>query len=274
MVRRLFDVRPLIIDDKNYSSDLEKRSDERKKFSHSKFTPWKMKIAIMQPYIFPYIGYFQLINAVEMFVVHDDVQYIQRGWINRNRILMNEKDLLFTLPVRKAAVETPINEIFFAEGIQKEKAKILSQIQNSYRKAPYFREVFLLIEQILKDSEENISVYTTNQLQQICAFLEIKTPFVLSSDLAKNNNLKGEERVIEINKVLNATHYINPIGGVELYHQKHFEEANLKLNFIKTRSTKYAQFGNEFIPFLSIIDVMMFNSVAEIKVLLNDFDLV
>jgi hypothetical protein len=233
-----------------------------------------MKVAIMQPYIFPYIGYFQLINAVDKFVVHDDVQYIQRGWINRNRILMNGKDALFTLPVRKAPVETPINEMYFAEGIQKEKAKILSQIQNSYRKAPFFSEVFPFIEQILKNPEENISIYITQQLQQICGFLAIETPFVLSSELQKNNTLKSEERVIEINQVLGSTHYINPIGGLELYHQEHFSTANLKLNFIKTKPTAYPQFNHDFMPYLSIIDVMMFNSVAEIKNLLNDFDLI
>lgn len=233
-----------------------------------------MKVAIMQPYIFPYIGYFQLINAVDKFVVHDDVQYIQRGWINRNRILMNGKDALFTLPIKKSAVETPINEMFFAEGISKEKAKVLSQIQNSYRKSPHFREVFPVIEAILKNSEENISLFITQQLKDICSFLEIKTPFVLSSELAIKNELKGEERVIEINKVLDSTHYINPIGGLELYHQERFSAENLKLNFIKTKPTQYSQFSNDFIPYLSIIDVMMFNSVAEIKNLLDDFDLI
>lgn len=232
-----------------------------------------MKVGIMQPYLFPYIGYFQLINFVDAFVFHDDVQFIKGGWINRNRILLNGKDYMFTFSLKKDSSFTNINQRYFTANIDIEKKKFINIIKIAYTKAPFFQEILLLLEKILNYNEVNMSKFIINSLKILCKYMEIITPFYLSSELDKENLLKGEERVIAINKCLFSDNYINPIGGVELYSKEEFANNGIKLNFIKCKNIKYSQFNNNFIPNLSIIDVLMFNSKSETKRLLNEFEL-
>lgn len=231
-----------------------------------------MKIAIIQPYLFPYIGYFQMMKNVDTFIVFDDVQFIRRGWINRNRLLSNGADYLFTLNVQKAPQETLIKDIFWAESHLIDKKKLLEQIQNFYKKAPYFEETYQLLTEILTNDEPNLSKFIVFSLQKIALKLGIETPFVLASSLAHNKETKGEARIIDVAQFYGATHYINPIGGLELYNQEHFQNHHLDLSFIKSKNVPYKQFNNEFVPFLSIIDVMMFNSKEEINALLTEFE--
>ena len=233
-----------------------------------------MKLAIMQPYVFPYIGYFQLIAIVDQFVIHDDVQWIKGGWINRNRILVNGQSHYITFPIQKGASTLNINEREFSADIDSCKKKILLQIEGAYRKAPYFTSVFSLISRCLACEEKIVSRFATNSLRECCNYLDITTPFVMSSELDKSNELTAEARVLDINKVMGASHYINPIGGMELYNQTRFSEKGLILNFIKSRDIVYKQFqGDNCVPFLSIIDVMMFNSKVDILGMLREYDL-
>ncbi len=233
-----------------------------------------MKIAIMQPYLFPYIGYFQLINSVDLFVIHDDVQYIKGGWINRNRILVNNCPFLFTFSLKKAPSTLNINERYFSGAFMEEKKKLLRTLKSSYGKAEGYDEVSRLVEESLdvKHEDEDISKIITSSLKLICNYLNIETPIVVSSEINKNNLLKGEERVIEINKQLNSTHYINPIGGLQLYNEENFLKQDIKLNFLQSKPIVYPQ-GNEFIPWLSIIDVLMFNSKEKVRGFLGHYDL-
>ena len=233
-----------------------------------------IKIGIMQPYLFPYLGYFQLINLVDKFIIHDDVQYIKGGWINRNRILLNNKDLLFTFSIKKDAFSLPINQRVFASNIPEVKQKFLSLLYEAYHKAPYFSSIQHLVKNILSYPDDNISSFITHSLIMICSYTNITTPFILSSQIEKDNLLKGQERVIALNLVMKSTHYINPIGGIDLYTKKEFEYHNLKLNFIKMRNIKYKQFNDKFIPCLSILDVLMFNSLESVKLMLLEYDLV
>jgi hypothetical protein len=224
-----------------------------------------MKIAIMQPYIFPYIGYFQLINAVDKFVIYDNIQFTKKGWINRNRLLLNGKDEYFTLPVKSDSDFLNVIERELSIDWLKEKTKVLNKIKENYKKAPYFNEVYNLVESNFNFENLNLFDFILNALKNTLNYLSIKTEIVISSTLAINHSLKAEEKVIAICKELNAETYLNPIGGIELYNKEHFLNEGIKLNFIKANNCVYNQLNNEFIPFLSIIDVMMFNSKEEIK---------
>lgn len=232
-----------------------------------------MKLAIMQSYFFPYIGYWQLMNAVDKFVIYDDVNYIKRGWINRNIIIENKKANYLTLPLIKPSQNKLINEITIFEP-QKSKEKLFKRIYTAYHKAPFYENIIDLLENIILNEETNLSKYLINSIKLINKYLEIKTTLILSSELEKDNIKKGRDKIIEICKKLNADYYINPIGGTKLYNKEEFARHNIKLSFLKTDDIKYQQFDNEFIPNLSIIDVMMFNSREKIQEMLEQYTLI
>lgn len=232
-----------------------------------------MKIAIMQPYIFPYIGYFQLINAVDKFIIYDDVNFINKGWINRNRILVNGKDSLFTIPLKEASQNKLINSIE-VNWDSAWKSKFLKTIEQSYKKAPYYQQVLPLIEGLLNTEKSIFSEIIFENLTQVCQYLEIKTEIVPSSSIYHNTHLKAQERIIDICVQEKTDTYINPIGGLELYDKAAFQAIGKELFFIKSKAIRYTQFKNEFVPWLSIIDILMFNSPEHISTLLNDYELV
>jgi hypothetical protein len=219
----------------------------------------------MQPYIFPYIGYFQLINAVDKFVVYDNIQFTKKGWINRNRILVNGKDEYFTLPLKKDSDYLNVDERQLAEIFSTEKIKLLRKIKEAYKKAPCFDAVFPVIESIINQQEENLFKFIYQSLISVCRYLEIKTELIQSSSIPIDHALKAQDKVIAICSHLQAIHYINPIGGLELYSKEVFNKLNIELSFIKSNTITYQQNNNEFIPWLSIIDVMMFNSEEKIQ---------
>ncbi|MBC7408507.1 MAG: WbqC family protein [Arcicella sp.] len=232
-----------------------------------------MKLGIMQPYIFPYIGYFQLINAVDKFVIYDDVNFINKGWINRNRILNNGKDSLFTIPLKEASQNKLINEID-VNWDSAWKSKFVKTLEQCYKKAPFYLEILPIIEQTLSVDNEPVSKVIEHNLKLICDYLGIKTEIVSSSAIYQNTHLKAQERILDICSQEKANQYINPIGGLELYDKDFFEAKNLKLNFIKSNAIEYTQFKNEFVPWLSMIDVLMFNSKEKIKEFLDNYELV
>jgi hypothetical protein len=233
-----------------------------------------MKAAIMQPYIFPYIGYFQLINAVDKFVIYDNIQYTKKGWINRNRILVNSSDRFITLPIKKDSDFLNVNQRFLAESWDKDRRKMLNRINESYRKAPYFIETFELIERCIMCEEKNLFNFILYSIRILIKEFNIETELIISSDIQIDDQLKGAEKVISICKQESADIYINPIGGLDLYDKHQFEENGLKLQFQKSNNIVYPQLKNEFIPLLSIIDVMMFNSKEQIMSHMSDFKLV
>lgn len=232
-----------------------------------------LKVAIMQPYFMPYIGYFQLINAVDKFILYDDVSFINKGWINRNNILIGNKANLFTIPLKNASQNKLINEIeIIKDG--KWQGKLLKTIEQSYKKAPHYSLISPILEEIINYSDNNISNFILNSIQKICNYLEINTLIIPSSKIFDNYEIKAQSRIIDICKKANANQYINPIGGTELYNKNDFEIENIKLNFIRTKPIKYKQFSNEFVPYLSIIDMIMFVEKSEIKLLLNEYELI
>jgi len=228
-----------------------------------------MKLAVMQPYFMPYIGYWQLINAVDKFVIYDDVNYIVKGWINRNNILLNNQKYLFTLALSKASINKLVNDIY----IFNEQSKLLKTFETAYKKAPYFKDVFSLVIKIFKYDDKNLAKFLGNSIIQIADYLGIKTEFIYSSKIKKENTLKRQDKIINICKMMNATEYYNAIGGMELYNKNDFIKNNIRLQFLKTKIVEYKQFNNKFIPNLSILDIMMFNSVKDINKMLIEYEL-
>lgn len=226
----------------------------------------------MQPYFMPYIGYFQLISAVDQFVVLDDVNYIKKGWINRNRILLNGKPHLITLPVAGASQNQLIKNIKRITDAKDVKKK-LDMIYHAYGKAPNFEQVFQLIKGILDNQETYLSLFIVHSLKKITEYLDINTRFLVSSRLNKSDQVKGAEKILAVCKAVDTDHYVNPIGGVNLYHASLFQEHGIELSFIRTDEIEYRQFDNDFIPNLSILDVLMFNSQQECRLFLNKYSL-
>ena len=227
----------------------------------------------MQPYFFPYIGYFQLINAVDEFVIYDNIEFTKKGWINRNRILVNGTDAIISLPLKKDSDYLHVSERFLADTWGIERNKMLNRIKESYRKAPFFKETYLLLEKCLMYDDRNLFNFILHSVQTIMQYLNIYTKLVVSSSIPIEIQLKGVDKVMAICKQRGADIYINPIGGLELYDKESFDKNGLKLQFLKANNITYTQFNNEFIPFLSIIDVLMFNNKEELKSNLNSFSL-
>jgi hypothetical protein len=233
-----------------------------------------MKVGIMQPYFLPYIGYFQLLNAVDIFVVYDNIEYTKKGWINRNRILVNGKDEYFTIPIKKDSDFLNINQRFLAETFEKDKIKILRKINESYRKAPFYEQGNYLIEDILSFKSFNLFEFIFNSIIKICYYLDISTQIVRSSEISIDHSLKSEKKVISICNFFKTNTYINSIGGIELYSKVEFKKNNLELIFLKTHKIEYKQFDYTFVPLLSILDIIMFNSKDQIKSFLNNYKLI
>lgn len=232
-----------------------------------------MDVSIMQPYLFPYIGYFQMLNMVDYFIMADDVQFIKRGWINRNRLLLNAEAHMVTTPVIRESTSLNIKERYFVNDPIK-KRKILNFIYHAYCRAPHFEDCYELIERVYQFKNNNVARFLANSLKEISLYLDIKTTLLVESEMNLPSELDYQESIIYVCKKLKAERYINSIGGVELYSSKVFQENDITLKFIKTReSLKYKQFNDNFVPNLSIIDVMMFNSQIEIKKLLTEYDL-
>lgn len=216
-----------------------------------------MKVAIMQPYFFPYLGYFQLIAAVDKFVIYDDVSFINKGWINRNNILINGKAGLISVPLNGASQNKLIKDI--APVLEKKwRNTLLKTIEQNYKKAPQFNVLFPILQQIINAEAATISELNYTGIKVVCDYLNIRTTLIPSSDVYENSDLKGQYRILDICKIKSADHYINPIGGMELYDKELFNKNRIKLNFIRSSTISYPQFNSIFVSKLSIIDVLMF----------------
>lgn len=231
-----------------------------------------MTIGIMQPYFLPYIGYWQLMTAVDAFIVYDNIQYTKKGWINRNRFLQNGAPALFTIPLKHDSDTLDICSRSIAEEFRPE--KLISKFEASYRKAPLFGDVFPIVTSIVAAESTNLFTYVAHSIQAVSQYLDIRTPLVVSSTVPVNHSLRGQDKVIRLCGAMGGDRYINAIGGQQLYSKTAFADRGIRLNFLQTRPVSYRQFGNEFVPNLSILDVMMFNEKRAIKAMLGEFDLI
>ena len=225
-----------------------------------------------QPYFVPYIGYWQLINTVDVFIISDDYNYINRGWVNRNKILEKGSPKYFNIEISHASSNKKINELYISEEIFN-KDKKLMQLRNVYRRAPFFSEGYMLMQDIFDYKESNLAVFLENSIKKICDYLDIQTKFVRSSSIPGNCELKKEYKIFNQCKYVGADIYINAIGGQSMYSFEQFKQHGIKLGFIQTNDIRYKQLWYDFVPNLSIIDVIMFNSKAEIKKILQQYTL-
>jgi hypothetical protein len=229
-----------------------------------------MKVGIMQPYFLPYLGYWQLMNAVDKYVVYDDVTYIKGGWINRNNFLVQGNAKLFTFSLESASSHKLINEI----QIKDDFSNFTKFLKFNYVKAPFYEECLALVDKIIDYEKLNLGNFLYNSIKVIADYLNFKTDIILSSEIKKNDELKGKDKVIHICKLLGADEYYNAIGGQELYDKKEFLTNGIKLSFVKTNIKPYKQLKNDFVGGLSILDILMFNSKEQVKEMLADFELV
>jgi hypothetical protein len=228
------------------------------------------KLAIMQPYFFPYLGYWQLINEVDTFVIYDNVNYIKQGWINRNKILMNGQEHFLTLSLKKASSFKFINQIEILDN----RKKLLKTIIQAYKKATCYNQFLPMIEDIFSVPETNLARFLIYSIKKIIAYLGIRTEIIISSEMKPNEHLNGEERVLDICRQLNCSKYINAISGRELYSAERFRGYGIDLAFLKCKEVEYRHFDNEFIPNLSIIDILAFNNLEKIGHFLKEFNLI
>lgn len=232
-----------------------------------------MRLAIMQPYFLPYIGYFQLIGAVDAFVVYDNIKYTKKGWINRNRLLSNATDGWFTLPLKKASDACTVIQRELA--VEFEREKLLKQLKGAYLHAPFFHQAFPIIECIVNHGTDNLFDYIHYSLVTMCSHLGISTPLHISSSIDIDHNLKGQDKVLALCRALGANEYVNPIGGLTLYDRTEFQKSGVNLHFLQSQPCVYQQIGSTFVPWLSIVDVLMFNPLGDIRErLLNRYELV
>lgn len=232
-----------------------------------------MRLAIMQPYFLPYIGYFQLIASVDQFVVYDNIKYTKQGWINRNRMLQNGKDVIFSLPLKKDSDFLDVCQRTLSTEFNRE--KLLNHFKEAYQQAPYFTQTFPLIEDIVRYENVNLFEYLYHSITKICTHLGINTPIRISSGIAIDHDLKSQDKVLALCEAVGANTYVNAIGGTDLYSKEMFHEKNIDLKFIRSKPFIYPQHNNTFIPWLSIIDVLMFNSIETTHItIIKNFDLI
>ena len=227
-------------------------------------------LAVMQPYLFPYLPYFQLIGIADVFVILDDVNFINRGWINRNQILLCNQPHRVTLQLRGASQNKLINEIQVGDN----SIKFLETVRHAYAKAPNFSLVYPVIERALVQTERNLACYLRNTLEIISQSLGIDTPFLFASEIKVAEGLRGQKRILDICHQLGAQRYVNPIGGQALYDRRAFSSAGIELLFLQGEPEPYQQYADPFQPCLSIIDAMMFCTPADVKQRLTQFRLV
>lgn len=231
-----------------------------------------MTVGIMQPYFLPYIGYWHLMTAVDQFVIYDNIQYTKKGWINRNRFLRDGAPVTFTVPLKKASDFLDIAERRLADDFDPQ--ALLNQFASAYRKAPRFAEVFPMIENIVAAAPRNLFDYLRHSIAVTAERLQIATPIVVSSTIPVDHGLRSQDRVIAICQSLGATRYVNFIGGRDLYSRDVFAAHGIDLQFIRSQISEYAQFGHPFVPALSILDVMMFNSPSALDRIRGEYELV
>lgn len=229
-----------------------------------------MKVGIMQPYFMPYIGYWQLMKTVDKYVIFDDVNFIKRGWVNRNNILNNGQKYMFSIALRAASQNKYFNEIYVLDDFVKFRKTLVA----CYKRAPYYASVMSLMDEIFSFEDKCLSHFLRNSFDIVLNYLNIQTTLLYSSDIRKDESKKGQDKILDICSVLGATQYINAIGGQELYDKEKFAANGIKLNFLKTEVSQYRQFESGFVPGLSIIDVLMFNSPEEINRMLDNFEMI
>lgn len=230
-----------------------------------------MILSSNQPYFLPYIGYWQLIAASDLFLIGDDYNFMRHGWIHRNRSLNLGNPTYFGITLKHASSFSVINEM---EIMSLQRDKLMRRMQNEYTHAPFREQGMELLERVLDTPERNLSAFLTRSIRIVCDTLEIHTPIGHTSEFANRDTLKREYRIYDYCHRTGADTYLNPIGGMDLYHADDFRAQGLELRFLKSGLPRYKQFGDDFFPSLSILDMLMFNSREDVIRMLGDYALI
>ena len=224
----------------------------------------------MQPYFMPYIGYFQLMSAVDKYVIYDDVSYIRRGWSARNNILLNGQKYLFHVKVEGGSQNNLYTQVHVIDNF----VKLRKTLEINYKKAPHYAETMALLEIMFKFEDRRFNHFIRNSFEVVCDYLGLCVDFVFSSDLSNNKLLKGKHKILDICKTLGATDYYNAIGGQDLYDRNESAADGILLHFVNPQLREYPQFSSTFFPDLSMIDVLMMNSKNAVMSMLRDFSVI
>lgn len=223
----------------------------------------RLRVGIMQPYLLPYLGYFQLIEHCHRFVIYDDIQYTKRGWINRNRILHHGLPKTFTVPLKRASDYLDVRERSISD--EYSPAALMRVFEQSYRRAPMWDALRDTLETIVAFSSRNLFEFIFNSIEQVCATTDITTELVVSSSLGIDRSLRGQDRVLATCQELGATEYVNPVRGVGLYDPATFRRHGIELRALTSRQSPYRQFDLPFVEALSIVDAMAFLPTSELQ---------
>ena len=227
----------------------------------------------MQPYLFPYLGYFHLVTAAEEFVFYDDVHYIKQGWINRNNILVGGKPLRFSVPIADASSFRPIKDVHVT-GVERWFAKFAKTLAQAYGHAPCYTDVMPMISKVFTAPHTSIADLAIASIQETFAYLQLPFRYIRSSErFPQSQGMERAERLIHITRELELSGYVNAAGGKDLYDKPLFAKHGIHLSFVKSEAISYPQHGGEFVPNLSIIDVLMFNTKPAVCHLLQRFSL-
>ncbi len=213
----------------------------------------------MQPYFFPYIGYWQLVHAADRFIFYDDVNYIVRGWVNRNRVLVNNEPKWVTVPLQGASQNRKICDTFLDPSPQW-RVRTLKTIKSAYGRAPFFEEVFPMVEGLIGHQAVNLSDYLTHQIIALARFMDLNTEFLQSSSRHSSIRSSGQQRILDICKAEGADTYVNAKGGRSLYSRESFEDTGIDLRFVTPRLAPHSvadKADGQYISDLSIIDALM-----------------
>ncbi|EPC04177.1 hypothetical protein L861_02370 [Litchfieldella anticariensis FP35 = DSM 16096] len=225
----------------------------------------------MQPYIFPYIGYYQLVGCVDEFVIYDDVNYIKRGFVNRNYILDRGSKKRFTVPVPGSSINKKILELKFSSDVE----ALLKSIHHAYSKAPYYEDVFPMVKKVIEGENRDISAVCCDGIKSVFDYIGISVSLCRSSQLDYEKKLCGAEKLMNICDSLGSQNYVNSFGGTKLYDKQHFLSRGFNLSFLKTKNIGYSQGGVDvFISDLSMIDTLMWCSKEEVAKFIFEYDLV
>ena len=232
-----------------------------------------MKLGMMQPYFFPYLGYWQLMNISDEYILYDDVNYIKGGWINRNRIKINGEAQLFGISIRKASQNKCINELEVSV-TDRDRDTMLATFAHAYAKAPYVREVTELLNDTLSWPETNLAAFLGHSNRSVAAYMGIKTKIYSATELQLDHTNRAQQRIIDICRIRGCNEYINAIGGKELYDKSVFSENGLELSFLRMDpDIVYPQGKGEFLPALSILDVLVYNDHDSVTELLGRYSI-
>ena len=228
----------------------------------------------MQPYLFPYLGYFQLISAVDKFVIYDDVAFMKQSWVNRNQVLLHGQPHRFSVPLREASSNRAIRDTDVSlQEYPRWRDKFLKTLAQAYAKAPQYQPTRALLTGVLEATPSSIGELASRSVLTVCQTLAVPTRIEPSSVIYENSNLHAQERVLDICACEGATVYVNAPGGRSLYSKDAFASHGVELRFLRSRLPAYSQFNREFVPALSILDALMFNPVEAVRSMLVEYDL-